>query len=69
MGLQKDRFKDVALAVVTLPFALALSPVLVLIWYWSSLTDCWHDHAARHARNEWLRKEPQKSIVSGITKD
>lgn len=58
--LQKDRLKDVALALGLLPFALALSPLLVLWWFWGNVRDCWEDHATRHARNEWLAKEARK---------
>jgi hypothetical protein len=61
--LQKDRLKDVAVAIAILPLALAVSPILVLIYWWTCLTDCWHAHKEWHDRNEYLRKQAQREAV------
>lgn len=60
-SLQKDRWRDVAVAVAILPLALAISPILVVVYWWNCLTDCWEDHGARHRRNEWLEKEVHRT--------
>lgn len=58
--VQKDRLRDVATALVIFPFAVALSPIIVVVLWWQILVESWKDAQDRESRRLYLTKEVER---------